>query len=196
MPDDFIAWLRDGCVWANSLVDRIVTEALEPAGAVTEPYALWAIEKQAGLTVPFTHKAVRLVDDLTVIERLKLLILNLGHTCLAERWLADQRRADENVRHMLSDPQIRAWLDGIYDAEILPVFAAAGITEAPDYRRTVIERFLNPFLDHRMADIAMNHAAKKDRRVGALLSFAAKVLPGHQTPTLIAIRDSGLAGFG
>jgi tagaturonate reductase len=196
MPDEFVAWLRDECVWANSLVDRIVTEALEPAGAVTEPYALWAIEKQARLTMPFTHKAVRLVDDLRVIERLKLLILNLGHTCLAERWLADQRRADENVRQMLSDPTIRAWLDGIYDAEILPVFAAAGIDEAPAYRRTVMERFLNPFLDHRMADIAMNHAAKRERRIDALLAFAEEVAPRHQTPTLIAIRDSGLVGFG
>ncbi|MCB1496426.1 MAG: mannitol dehydrogenase family protein [Bauldia sp.] len=195
LPDTFVDWMRGDCVWANSLVDRIVSDALEPAGAVTEPYALWAIETQDGLHIPLTHPAIKPVDDLTVTARLKLFILNLGHSCLAERWLADRRPAEENVRAMLSDPAIRAWLDTIYDTEILPVFAAAGIAEAPDYRAGVMQRFLNPFLDHRMADIAMNHAAKKARRIGGLLDMANESAPGHPAPTLIAIRDSGLEGF-
>ena len=59
----------------------------------------------------------------------------------------------------------------------------------------VMQRFLNPFLDHRMADIAMNHAAKKARRIGGLLDMANESAPGHPAPTLIAIRDSGLEGF-
>ena len=54
---------------------------------------------------------VRVVDDLRVTERLKLFLLNLPHTCLAERWLADGRPADETVREMVADPAIRAWLD-------------------------------------------------------------------------------------
>ena len=48
LPSAFLAWLNEDCVFANSLVDRITTTALEPAGAVTEPYALWAIERQTG----------------------------------------------------------------------------------------------------------------------------------------------------
>jgi tagaturonate reductase len=36
-------WIADDCVWVNSLVDRIVSEPLEPLGAVAAPYALWAI---------------------------------------------------------------------------------------------------------------------------------------------------------
>jgi tagaturonate reductase len=38
----FIGWLGSGCTWVNSLVDRIVSEAIEPAGAVAEPYACLA----------------------------------------------------------------------------------------------------------------------------------------------------------
>lgn len=195
LPAEFVAWMSGDCVWANSLVDRIVSGALEPAGAIAEPYALWAIEKQDRLAIPLTHPAIRPVDDLSTTARLKLFILNLGHTCLAERWLADRRAADENVRGILGDPAIRAWLDGIYDDEIMPVFAAAGIGEAPEYRQTVMGRFLNPFLDHRLADIAMNHASKKANRIGGLLALADQVAPGRQTPTLVAIRDSGLAGL-
>ncbi len=52
LPDGFIQWLETQCVFANSLVDRIVSEPLEPAGAIAEPYALWAIEKADGLTLP------------------------------------------------------------------------------------------------------------------------------------------------
>jgi tagaturonate reductase len=192
LPPEFLSWLHDDCVFANSLVDRITTEALEPAGAVTEPYALWAIERRDGLTVPLTHPAIRLVDDLKVIERLKLLLLNLPHTCLAERWLADGRRKDETVREIIADHEISAWLDAIYDEEILPVFAAAGIDEAPAYRATVMDRFRNPFLDHRVSDIIVNHHDKKARRIGGLRDFAAEAAPDMKLDRLARIGASGL----
>jgi tagaturonate reductase len=34
------------------------------------------------------------------------------------------------------------------------------------------ERLLNPFLEHRLADIAQNHALKKQRRIAPLLELA------------------------
>lgn len=192
LPPAFLDWMRNDCVWASSLVDRIVSGALEPAGAVAEPYALWAIARQDRLVVPLTHPAVKVVDDLKATERLKLFILNLGHTCLAERWLLDRRGPDETVREILADTGLRQYLDTIYDEEVLPVFAAAGIAEAPAYRATVIERFRNPFLDHRLADIATNHAVKKERRIGGLRQLAAEAAPGMRLPRLAAIQASGV----
>jgi tagaturonate reductase len=192
LPPAFIDWLNRDCVFANSLVDRIVSTALEPAGAVAEPYALWAIERQPGLVVSLTHRNIRVVDDLKAIERLKLFLLNLPHTCLAERWLADQRRKDETVREIVADPAVRGFLDALYDEELLPVFAAAGVDEAPAYRATVIDRFRNPFLDHRLSDIIMNHRDKKERRVGGFIAWASEVAPGLPLPRLEAIAASGL----
>jgi tagaturonate reductase len=52
LGDDFVRWVGEDCLWINSLVDRIVSEPLEPAGAVAEPYALWAVEKKSGLVMP------------------------------------------------------------------------------------------------------------------------------------------------
>ncbi|MGO7251586.1 mannitol dehydrogenase family protein, partial [Rhizobium brockwellii] len=86
------------CVWANTLVDRIVSEPLHPAGAVAEPYALWAIERQSGLALPFPHPDIVLTDDLERYERLKLHILNLGHSWLAARWHDGGGAADLTVR--------------------------------------------------------------------------------------------------
>jgi tagaturonate reductase len=192
LPPDFVRWLEADCIFANSLVDRIVSSALEPAGAVAEPYALWAIEAQPRLRVPLTHPCVKVVDDLRTTERLKLFLLNLPHTCLAERWHAEGRPAEETVREIVADPAIRGWLDALCDEELLPVFAAAGVDEAPAYRASVIDRFRNPFLDHRIADIFMNHRDKKERRIGGLIAWAAEVAPDLPLPQLKAVAASGV----
>ena len=54
------------------------------------------------------------------------------------------------------------------------MFAALGLGDAAiAYRRTTLERFRNPFLRHRLRDIAANHEAKKQRRFAALMQIAA-----------------------
>jgi tagaturonate reductase len=53
------------------------------------------------------------------------------------------------------------------------VFAAIGMgDEANAYLKTVIERFSNPFLNHRLSEIFINHEAKKLRRFGRLIDLA------------------------
>jgi tagaturonate reductase len=47
-----------------------------------------------------------------------------------------------------------------------------------------MERFANPFLRHRLADIAHNHVAKKERRFGGLIALSRQYLPNHPTPLL------------
>jgi tagaturonate reductase len=166
-------FIADDCIWVNSLVDRIVSEPLEPVGAVAEPYALWAIEDQSGFTPPFRHADVVITADLRPYERLKLFILNLGHTYLAEIWAARRADAALTVRQAMADETFRAQLDNLYDGEVLPVFAGLGMAKAARaYHATVMDRFLNPFLDHRLAEIFINHEAKKQRRFGGLIDLA------------------------
>jgi tagaturonate reductase len=166
-------WVEDECIWVNSLVDRIVSAPLEPLGAVAEPYALWAIEDQPGLELPCRHASITVAADLKPYERLKLFILNLGHTYLAEIWARGGGAPTLTVREAMTDKGIRAELDDLYDKEVLPVFAGIGMQEeAEAYRATVVERFCNPFLDHRLAEIFINHDAKKQRRFGGLIELA------------------------
>ena len=181
LPGAFRDWLAATCRFANSLVDRIVAEPIAPVGAVAEPYALWAIEAQPGLVLPCRHEAILVTEDLERIARLKLHLLNLGHTYLAERWLQDGRAADETVREAMEDPALRADLEALWVDEVRPVFAADGMGEEADrYLASVRERFANPFLRHRIADIAANHEAKKARRLapvrdrGRALGLAAR----------------------
>jgi tagaturonate reductase len=172
IEEAFLRWVGEACVWVNSLVDRIVSEPLEPAGAVAEPYALWAVERQPRLEMPCVHAAVILTDDLARYERLKLFILNLGHSWLAQGWAARGQDKSVTVRALLAEPAVRADLDDLYDREVLPVFAGIGLgQEAQAYRSAVLERFMNPFLNHYLADIFTNHEAKKRRRFGGLIDL-------------------------
>lgn len=168
----FLNWLERECVWANTLVDRIVSGALEPAGAVAEPYALWAIEDQPRLVLPFTHPDIVTTHDLEPFERLKLHILNLGHSWLAERWAADGLAERLTVREALADAEIGAALARLYAEEVIPGFARRGMEdEARAYVATTLERFRNPYLDHRIADIHAGHAAKVAKRIAAFVAW-------------------------
>ncbi len=170
---DLLAWLDERCLWVNSLVDRIVSAPIEPAGAVAEPYALWAIENQPGLRLPCEHQSIRIVEDLGPVERLKLFILNLGHTVLADIWLREDWPRDAIVRGMLRDATVRSRLQNLYAQEVAPGFAANDMgSEAIDYVAATIERFDNPYLDHRLQDIATNHQVKIERRIIAFLEWS------------------------
>ncbi|MFB2565670.1 mannitol dehydrogenase family protein [Rhizobium sp. IMFF44] len=175
VPAEFYTWLDGHIAFAETLVDRIVSEPIEPIGAVAEPYALWAIKRAPGVRAPCHHPSIVLTGDLAPYERLKLHILNLGHTFLAEIWQRENRPADETVRAMLADKDIRAMLDTLYESEVLPGFAANDMgDEAKAYVATTLDRFLNPFLDHRIADISQHHPEKVARRIHAFLDWADK----------------------
>lgn len=183
----FTDWLRNAILFGNTLVDRIVSQDIEPVGAIAEPYALWAI-KNDGFAPPLQHPAVVYTDDLVRFERLKLYILNLGHTVLAQRWINDRRPISETIREMLDEPLQLESLREIYADEVVPGFAALGMGEdATRYVETTVERFLNPFLDHGIADIAQHHAAKVERRIKSFLALMREREPSLAMPRLTAI---------
>jgi tagaturonate reductase len=184
----FVDWLRGHVVWANSLVDRIVSEALDPVGAVAEPYALWAIERQPRLLLPCRHPSIVLTDELDRFERLKLFLLNLGHTVLADLWTQGGHPPQMTVLHAMHQTSMRDALESVWHDEVLPVFDALGEgAEARVYLTELRERLLNPFLAHRLADIAQNHHQKKLRRIDPLIALAARHAPALKQPRLRAV---------
>lgn len=181
----FLTWLLEDCLWINTLVDRIVSEPIEPVGAIAEPYALWAVERQPGLAMPFTHPDVVLTDDLEPYERLKLHILNLGHTWMAQRWLDAGSPEGLTVRDVMQDAEVLAALKALYAQEVVPAFAAHGLGgQAASYVETTLARFANPYLDHRLADIASGHAAKLEKRVAGFIDWVSERDPNLPLPRL------------
>jgi len=184
--DDLLTWISRDCVWANTLVDRIVSESLSPIGAVAEPYALWAIQDVPGLAPPCTHPDIHVVKDLYPYEMLKLGVLNLSHTFLVDLWLRRERPEHPAlVSEIIKDPDYFPILQELLNNEVLPVLRALLPGQDPDhYMTTVIERFSNPFLKHRLADIAQNHEEKVRRRILMVREHSKRLFPGKATPLL------------
>ncbi len=166
---DLVDWVRDGCSWHNTLVDRIV--AAPPAGdptakddplfAVAEPFASWVIQGDVSGLPLAAHTAIEQVGQLQPYHLRKVRILNGAHTALVAKALP---LGIETVRQAVTDERIRPWLESLLFEEIVPTIADR-VKEGDSFARIVLERFANPFLEHRLADIALHHEKKLETRL-------------------------------
>ena len=63
------------------------------------------------------------------------------------------------VREAMEDAAIAGWLEALLLEEIVPALGER-IVGGEAFARTVLERFRNPFLDHRLGDIAVGQEQK------------------------------------
>jgi tagaturonate reductase len=149
--------------WTVTLVDRITTVPSEaesaarsdPFAVVVEPYAAWIVQAAPDARIP-EHPAVQRTSDVAPYALRKIRILNGAHTALVERTRHDP---DLVVREAMADPAISAWLEALLREEVVPTLADR-IVDGDGFVRTVLERFRNPFQDHRLRDIAAGHGDK------------------------------------
>lgn len=166
LPAEFIDWLGESCDWLSSLVDRIVPgrpndhplSATDPLLLMAEPYALWALEARAGTW--FNHPAIVRPADVKPYFLRKVRILNAAHTALVCR-VGDRF---ETVLDAMHDAETVAWLERLLFDEIVPTVNDR-VDDAKGFARQTLERFRNPFLRHRLADIALHHGSKKAVRL-------------------------------
>jgi tagaturonate reductase len=168
LPREFHDWLLT-CPWLNTLVDRIVTDpspddpllAADPMLTVCEPYALWAIQQKPGADRFLQHPAVVWTDDVMPYFLRKVRILNGGHTALVIRaW----GRGLQTVREAMNDPHLAPWLEQLLFEEVVPVLQGR-VDDPAGFARAVLDRFRNPFLEHKLSNIAVHHAAKVEVRL-------------------------------
>jgi len=125
-----------------------------------ERFAQWVIEDRfAGPAPAWARAGVEIVADVSVHERLKLHVLNAGHSALAYLGLP---LGHAYVRQAIADPALASFVDRMVAEEIAPALATLPTLT---YWRTVHERFANPMLDHRLAQIAEDGSAKLAQRV-------------------------------
>ncbi|MHB8900544.1 MAG: mannitol dehydrogenase family protein [Thermoguttaceae bacterium] len=169
VPGDLVDWIRDECCWYDTLVDRIVAAppANDAAGggdplfAVAEPFASWIVEGDARWVPLAAHEAVTTASSLAPYHLRKVRILNGAHTALVAKALP---LGIPTVRRAVEDGRIRPWLESLLFEEIVPAIADR-VGDAESFARTVLERFANPFLEHRLADIALHHPTKVQTRL-------------------------------
>lgn len=206
--EEFKHWVTQHNRFLNSLVDRIVTGYPDAAQAeawfgewgysdsmlsTAEPYHLWAIEtgpeldellplRKAGLNVHY-------VEDLKPFQLRKVRILNGAHTLMTPLGLLHDI---EQVREAMEDTVLGPLVRATVETEIIPSLAISE-EELHAYAQDVYERFLNPFIRHRLADIAMNSLSKfKVRLLPSLLHYAED---GNMLPTGLIQGFAGLLRY-
>lgn len=167
---DFTDWISGENRWLSNLVDRIVVgvnaktpwEGNDPLAAVAEPFAMLAV-KDDGLprNVLPEHPMISWHDELDPLFIRKVRILNGLHTAMVARCLP---LGVGTVKQVVETEEHRLWLEAILQEEILPTLSARGIN-ASEFASQVIERFENPFFEHKLSDIANGHSAKLQTRI-------------------------------
>ncbi|WP_437971344.1 tagaturonate reductase [Sorangium sp. So ce260] len=184
----FNAWIEGANRFVDTLVDRIVSGFSEDERSllraetgfddellvVAEPYHLLAIKGAAELEriLPFRRAALNAVwaDDLSPYRLLKIRLLNGSHTFMAMCGLS---LGLENVLGCMNHMTLRRALEALHSLETLPCMPLQR-SESEAYLANTLDRFTNPFLDHRLASISLSSVSKwRARLLPPLLDYVA-----------------------
>jgi tagaturonate reductase len=204
LDEPFIHWLSTANHFCNSLVDRIVPGALPPEAQaaaeqqlgyqdklmiMSEPYALWAIETSSDavrrkLSFHQADAGVVLAPDINVFRELKLRLLNGTHTLTCG--LAVLAGFD-TVRDAMEDAAMESCISALMQHEIVPAITDVSIREdaALRFAGSVLDRFRNPYIEHRWLSITMQYTSKMKMRVLPVLQRHYQ--RGDEVPALMAL---------
>lgn len=183
LEDEFRTWVENCCPIYSTLVDRIVSGAPTPDELVgllertnnqesifvkTEPYHLWVIEApesyEAELPLRKAGLNVLWVESEAPYHERKLALLNAPHTVMSALGC---EMGLETVRDCMLHPKLSVFLQEMMAEELLPTLIPLGLEQddLEAYIRDVTDRFLNPFLHHRLVSIRLNAISKCKARL-------------------------------
>ncbi|GAA1837834.1 mannitol dehydrogenase family protein [Microlunatus capsulatus] len=170
-----VGWLETHVDFATSMVDRITPATTDEDRALvtahqgyvdaepvpTEPFSEWVVAGRFPAGRPRWEEAgVRVVDDVRPFEQRKLWLLNGSHSLLA---YAGSIRGHATIDEAVADPACRAEVEAFWD-EAAPHLELAG-DAVTGYRAALLDRFANPRVRHRLAQIAGDGSTKLRVRI-------------------------------
>ena len=203
MAPELRSWLEDQVRFPNSMVDRIVpatTDALideyaaefgrrDAALVVTEPFRQWVVEDNFAAGRPAWEVAgVQFSTQVEGFEQTKLRVLNGAHSALAMLGLGLQQ---DFIHEALAQPEVRRFVDALLGDEILPHLPRVTGLDAADYQVSVLERFANPYIPYRCAQVASDSSQKLPQRL--LCTLAERLEAGGAAPRLHVVVAAWLA---
>lgn len=179
----FIEWLEQANHFCNTLVDRIVpgrlpkeqheaTELLlgytDQLMIMAEPFSLWAIETDSDrvkktLSFAAVDKGIVMVPSIEKFKEIKLRLLNGTHTLSCAAAICG---GFQTVKEAMQNDAFKTFVERLMLQEIGLAIQDQSITasDVREFSASVIDRFSNPYLEHRWENIAMNYTAKMAMR--------------------------------
>ncbi len=199
LGEAFVHWLKSANHFCNSLVDRIVPGT--PANEIlqqhwqklgyedrlltsAEVYSLWAIQGddmiRQRLTFAQANPSIIVANDITPYRERKVRILNGTHTVSVPlAFLLGNKIVLDNMTH----PLVSKLIERLIFDEIVPSLEVDR-QSATAFAHEVLERWRNPFLQHKLIDITLHSTSKmRARNVPTILRYYQKM---KKTPRLIA----------
>lgn len=191
-------WIDAHVAFVSSSIDRITPrisseeEAIlrdrygDRAPVVAEPFRDWVLSGDFPAGRPEWESAgARIVDDLEPWESRKLWLLNGSHTLLACLGLL---RGHATVAEAVADPVCRGAVEALWDdaERVLPDGLAV-----PEYRASLLERFENARIEHRLEQIAQDTALKIRLRIVPVAEAALRA--GSRAPGALAALGAWVA---
>lgn len=171
-------WITEKGAFPSSMVDRIVPAATDETRAraenligaedrlalETEPFMQWVIEDHFTCGRPQWEAAgALLVEDVEPYEKMKLRLLNGSHSLIA---YLGQLKGLSYVRDVMAVPEYRALVRRHMEEAVTVLDPVPGI-DLGRYMDQLIERFENPTIAHKTAQIAMDGTQKLPQRIFA-----------------------------
>ncbi|TDO43325.1 fructuronate reductase [Kribbella sp. VKM Ac-2527] len=155
-----------------SMVDRIVPATTETdrdeaarllgvrdeAVVVAEPFIQWVIEDEFAAERPAWERGGAVFTaDVAPWEQAKLRMLNATHSMLA--YLGALRGYD-TIAETVRDEELAGLARELISADVVPTLTPPTGLDLAAYGESVLERFANPALKHRTAQVAMDGSVK------------------------------------
>jgi fructuronate reductase len=118
-------------------------------------------DKFAGPRPAWEKHGAQITSNVHAFENAKLRMLNGAHSALAYLGL---QRDHEFVHQAIADPELAPLIDRLMRGEAATSLTPAAGQDLSAYADALIERFKNPALNHRLAQIAMDGSQKIPQR--------------------------------
>jgi len=143
---------------------------------VTEPFSQWVIEDDFGGDRPaWDLSGAQFVRDVAPFELMKLRLLNGAHSTLA---YLGYLMGCETVAAAMAAPDLAGLVADMMREEVTPTLPTLDGFDVTAYRAALLQRFRNPALKHRTAQIAMDGTQKLPQRLlGTISDRLARGLP-------------------
>ncbi len=123
-----------------------------------EAFSSWVIEDCGPQRFPdLAAVGAVLTHDVEVHERAKLRMLNGSHSSLAYLGLA---RGRASVAEAMEDDYLSKFADDLMRLEIAPGLDGPSELDLANYRKSLLQRYRNPAIQHRLSQIAWDGSQK------------------------------------